>query len=144
MPLLNEGDQFPSLVVDRVGGGEIVLPDDLQGQYGVVLFNHGSWCPYCVTQLMGFTKTCPTWTPSGRPWCPSPPTRRRTRARWWTPTASRSHRAQRLAGAARGAHRRVRPQGTVLRAGDRLHPRSRRPRAAEHLLDRSSGSVERP
>ncbi|MEV6889509.1 redoxin domain-containing protein [Kribbella sp. NPDC051137] len=59
MPLLNEGDQFPSLVVDRVGGGEIVLPDDLRGQYGVVLFNRGSWCPFCVTQLKGFTRALP-------------------------------------------------------------------------------------
>lgn len=56
MPLLDEGDQFPSLVVDRVGGGEIALPDDLHGQYGVVLFNRGSWCPFCVTQLKGFAR----------------------------------------------------------------------------------------
>lgn len=59
MPLLNEGDQFPSLIVDRVGGGEIALPDDLQGQYGVVLFNRGSWCPYCVAQLKGFARALP-------------------------------------------------------------------------------------
>jgi peroxiredoxin len=56
MPLLSPADHFPSLTVPRVGGGSLVLPDDLAGRYGVVLVYRGSWCPYCNAQLRAFER----------------------------------------------------------------------------------------
>jgi peroxiredoxin len=56
MTLLNPGDPFPALTVDLPGGDTIRLPDALAGHYGVVLFNRGSWCPYCNTQLSAFQR----------------------------------------------------------------------------------------
>lgn len=53
---LNNGDVFPSLVFARAGGGEIRLPDDLAGGFGVILFNRGSWCRFCNTQLAAFAR----------------------------------------------------------------------------------------
>jgi peroxiredoxin len=43
---LQNGDLFPDLAIDIVGGGSIVLPRDLAGSYAVILFYRGSWCPY--------------------------------------------------------------------------------------------------
>lgn len=56
MPLLHNGDAFPDLTIDAVGGGSISLPDDLAGSYGVVLLYRGSWCPYCNAQLAAFSR----------------------------------------------------------------------------------------
>lgn len=56
MPLLDAGDQFPTLTVHLTDGKDLVLPEDLSGQYAVVLFNRGSWCPYCQTQLRAFQR----------------------------------------------------------------------------------------
>jgi peroxiredoxin len=53
-PLLNNGDSFPELTVQALGGGRLSLPGDLAGSFGVVLFYRGSWCPYCVAQLSAF------------------------------------------------------------------------------------------
>ena len=41
--ILDSGDAFPNLEIQRVGGGTIVLPDELAGSYGVVLFYRGHW-----------------------------------------------------------------------------------------------------
>jgi peroxiredoxin len=49
-------DIFPSLTFPRAGGGEIHLPGDLSGGFGVILFHRGSWCPYCNTQLAAFAR----------------------------------------------------------------------------------------
>ena len=54
--MLSNGDLFPALTIDAVGGGTIQLPRDLQGAYGVVLIYRGSWCPYCNAQLSGFAR----------------------------------------------------------------------------------------
>lgn len=54
--LLAPGDIFPSLSVPRAGGGQINIPGDLAGTYGVVLFYRGSWCPYCNAQLRAFER----------------------------------------------------------------------------------------
>lgn len=54
--MLNTGDTFPSFETPKVGGGTISLPDDLAGSFGVVLFNRGSWCPFCTAQLAGFAR----------------------------------------------------------------------------------------
>ena len=54
MARLHNGQSFPSLHIPAVGGGQISLPDDLAGSYGVVLFCRGSWCPFCNAQLAAF------------------------------------------------------------------------------------------
>lgn len=60
MPLLNPGDTFPTITVPQVGGGIIILPDGLAGEFGVVLFYRGSWCPYCNAQLRAFQRATDT------------------------------------------------------------------------------------
>jgi peroxiredoxin len=54
--MLQNGDVFPSLTFARVGGGEINLPGDLAGGFGVILFHRGSWCPYCNAQLVAYAR----------------------------------------------------------------------------------------
>lgn len=56
MPFLENGSKFPALSVSKVGGGNLELPDDLAGSYGVVLFYRGAWCPFCNTQLSQFSR----------------------------------------------------------------------------------------
>jgi peroxiredoxin len=56
MPSLRNGDTFPSLAIDAVGGGTISLPGDLAGSFGVVLIYRGAWCPYCNAQLTAFSR----------------------------------------------------------------------------------------
>lgn len=56
MPLLNPGDQFPAITVTPVDAPTLDLPDALAGHFGVVLFNRGSWCPYCNAQLRAFQR----------------------------------------------------------------------------------------
>lgn len=56
MPALHNGDTFPSLTIDAVGGGTISLPGDLAGAFGVILIYRGSWCPYCNAQLAAFSR----------------------------------------------------------------------------------------
>ena len=56
MPLLSPGDEFPSLTLQLVGGDKLELPNELAGDYGVVLFYRGSWCPYCNAQLRAFRR----------------------------------------------------------------------------------------
>ena len=51
---LNNGDTFPHLSAELVGGGPLNLPADLAGSWGVVLFYRGHWCPFCRTQLSDF------------------------------------------------------------------------------------------
>jgi peroxiredoxin len=56
MPLLRPGDTFPQLTVDVPGGEAMSVPGSLAGEFGVVLFNRGAWCPYCVAQLRAFQR----------------------------------------------------------------------------------------
>ena len=56
MTLLQPGDAFPTLTVDRVGGGSLAIPGVFDGGYGVVLVYRGSWCPYCNAQLRAFQR----------------------------------------------------------------------------------------
>src|SRR5215470_13077045 len=53
---LHNGDLFPDLTIDVVGGGTLPLPRDLAGSYAVILFYRGSWCPYCCAQLAAFSR----------------------------------------------------------------------------------------
>jgi peroxiredoxin len=56
MPLLNPGDQFPQLTVKTTDGQAIAIPDAFAGDFAVVLFYRGSWCPYCNAQLRSFER----------------------------------------------------------------------------------------
>jgi peroxiredoxin len=56
MPLLRNGETFPRLLLRKLGGGTIELPDDLGGAYGAVLVYRGAWCPYCNAQLAAFAR----------------------------------------------------------------------------------------
>ena len=56
MTLLDTGDQFPALPLTLPGGKTLALPGALAGSFGVVLFNRGSWCPYCNAQLRAFQR----------------------------------------------------------------------------------------
>jgi hypothetical protein len=41
--ILDTGDAFPRLEIEKVGGGKIVLPDALNGSWGVILFYRSHW-----------------------------------------------------------------------------------------------------
>lgn len=56
MALLHPADKFPGLTVALADGDSLLLPDALDGHFGVVLFNRGSWCPYCNAQLRAFQR----------------------------------------------------------------------------------------
>jgi AhpC/TSA family len=51
---LRNGDRFPTITASRVGGGEMTIPQDLEGRWAVLLFCRGHWCPYCRQQLLDF------------------------------------------------------------------------------------------
>ena len=40
---LDTGDMFPRLEFNKVGGGKIVLPDDLKGSWGVIILYRAHW-----------------------------------------------------------------------------------------------------
>jgi peroxiredoxin len=63
--LLHPGDRFPTLHVPLTGRGTLVLPDDLAGSFGVVLFYRGAWCPYCNAQLRAFQRATESLTDVG-------------------------------------------------------------------------------
>jgi peroxiredoxin len=52
--MLKNGQKFPELKLQAVGGGAIDLPGDLAGSFGVVLIYRGAWCPVCNNQLADF------------------------------------------------------------------------------------------
>jgi peroxiredoxin len=54
--LLSPGDHFPSITITPVDAPPMDLPDALAGHFAVVLFNRGSWCPYCNAQLRAFQR----------------------------------------------------------------------------------------
>src|SRR5256886_16866455 len=56
MALLKPGDHFPPITIAPVDGEAIALPDALAGHFAVILFNRGSWCPYCNAQLRSFQR----------------------------------------------------------------------------------------
>jgi peroxiredoxin len=56
MPLLHPGDPFPPLTIAATDDRALTLPDALAGDFGVVLFYRGSWCPYCNAQLRAFQR----------------------------------------------------------------------------------------
>jgi peroxiredoxin len=65
MPLLHPGDTFPSLTLNLPGAQAIQVPDSFAGEFGVVLFNRGAWCPYCAAQLRAFQRAGDALTQAG-------------------------------------------------------------------------------
>jgi peroxiredoxin len=57
MPLLNPGDPFPRLTISTVDDQTLTVPDAFAGDFGVVLFYRGAWCPYCNAQLAAFQRS---------------------------------------------------------------------------------------
>ncbi len=53
---LQNGDRFPDLSIQTVGGNQMSLPRDVEGSYAVILFYRGAWCPYCKAQLAAFAR----------------------------------------------------------------------------------------
>ena len=137
MALLSPGDTFPKLTITVPGGQTLTLPDALAGDFGVVLFYRGSWCPYCNAQLRAFQRSSGALAEAGirmialsvddeattaelisqaRPHLPGRPQRRRRRG-------------VRTDG-------RLRQPGPALPAVHRLRPRPRRPRRRQRVLQR--------
>src|ERR1700722_19311032 len=56
MPLLNPGDPFPRLTISTTDGKALTIPDAFAGDFAVVLFNRGAWCPFCTAQLRAFER----------------------------------------------------------------------------------------
>jgi peroxiredoxin len=65
MPLLSPGDPFPALSLTPPGKPALTLPDAFGGDFGVVLFFRGSWCPYCIAQLRAFQRASDTLAEAG-------------------------------------------------------------------------------
>jgi peroxiredoxin len=57
MPLLSPGDPFPKLTISATDGQTITVPDAFDGDFSVVLFYRGAWCPYCNAQLRAFQRS---------------------------------------------------------------------------------------
>jgi peroxiredoxin len=57
MPLLHPGDPFPRLTISTVDDQTLTVPDTFAGDFGVVLFYRGAWCPYCNAQLAAFQRS---------------------------------------------------------------------------------------
>ena len=60
MSLLQPGDTFPELTLTVPGGKTVTVPETFAGQFGVVLFFRGAWCPYCNGQLRAFQRASAT------------------------------------------------------------------------------------
>jgi len=56
MPLLTPGAPFPALTLTPPGEPALTLPEAFAGDFGVVLFFRGAWCPYCNAQLRAFQR----------------------------------------------------------------------------------------
>jgi peroxiredoxin len=65
MPLLHPGDPFPELTLTVPGGKTVTVPENFAGQFGVVLFYRGAWCPYCNAQLRAFQRASATLADAG-------------------------------------------------------------------------------
>jgi peroxiredoxin len=65
MPLLTPGDPFPRLTITTADGQALTLPDALAGDFAVVLFYRGAWCPYCNAQLRAFERASQTLADNG-------------------------------------------------------------------------------
>jgi len=65
MPLLTPGTPFPALTLIPPGQPSLTLPDAFAGDFGVVLFFRGAWCPYCNAQLRAFQRASESLADTG-------------------------------------------------------------------------------
>jgi peroxiredoxin len=65
MTLLHPGDLFPTLTLTQPGDIARSVPASFDGEYGVVLFYRGSWCPYCNAQLRAFQRATESLAEAG-------------------------------------------------------------------------------
>jgi peroxiredoxin len=65
MPLLHPGDTFPQLTLNIPGAQAIEVPGWFAGEFGVLLFNRGAWCPYCTAQVCAFQRAGDSLTQAG-------------------------------------------------------------------------------
>ena len=65
MPLLHPGDAFPEMLLSLPGGQSVTVPEAFRGDFGVLLFYRGSWCPYCNAQLRAFQRASGTLAEAG-------------------------------------------------------------------------------
>jgi peroxiredoxin len=65
MSLLGPGTPFPVLSITPPSADSLKLPDLFAGDFGVVLFFRGSWCPYCNAQLRAFQRASASLAGSG-------------------------------------------------------------------------------
>jgi peroxiredoxin len=65
MPLLGPGSTFPALTLTPPAMPPLPLPDALAGDFGVVLFFRGAWCPYCNAQLRAFQRASDSLAEAG-------------------------------------------------------------------------------
>jgi peroxiredoxin len=65
MPLLIPGDPFPRLTITTADDQALTLPDALAGDFAVVIFYRGAWCPYCNAQLRAFERASQTLADNG-------------------------------------------------------------------------------
>ena len=97
MPLLHPGDTFPQLTLNIPGSQAIQVPGWFGGEFGVVLFNRGAWCPYCTAQLSAFQRAGDSLAQAASGWRRSGSTTRRPPRSSPPGTASPSRSAQRHA-----------------------------------------------
>jgi peroxiredoxin len=65
MPLLSPGSTFPALTLTQPGRTTLTVPDAFAGDFSVVLFFRGSWCPYCNAQLRAFQRAAGSLAETG-------------------------------------------------------------------------------
>jgi peroxiredoxin len=65
MSLLNPGDTFPRLALSIPGAQAIQVPGAFAGEFAVMLFNRGAWCPYCTAQLRAFQRASESLAQAG-------------------------------------------------------------------------------
>src|SRR5215471_8306740 len=65
MPLLHPGDTFSQLTLNIPGAQAIQVPGWFAGEFGLLLFNRGAWCPYCTAQLRAFQRAGNSLTQAG-------------------------------------------------------------------------------
>jgi peroxiredoxin len=65
MPLLSPGDRFPQLTISTTDRQALTIPDAFAGDFAVVLFYRGSWCPYCNAQLRAFERAAQALADAG-------------------------------------------------------------------------------
>ena len=126
MPLLNPGDPFPQLTITVPGGQTLAVPDAFAGDFAVVLFYRGAWCPYCNAQLRAFQRSGQALADAGiRVAALSVDDEATTAAADRQARPDLPRRLRRRRTRRRRAHRRLRQPGPGLPAVHRLRARPR-------------------